>query len=87
MKELRLFDLGPVRWKKDGETWVLCNFASQQSLLRTLDGLTTLTGDTKYRTAAEEATRDALNLTAIADSQTSLIQMSHLGKLVANSFC
>ena len=50
----------PVRWKKDGQTWVLCNFASQQSLLRTLDGLTTLTGDPTYRTAAEEATRVAL---------------------------
>lgn len=52
--------LEPVRWKKDGETWVLCNFASQQNLMRTLDGLTALTGDAKYRTAAEAATRDAL---------------------------
>ena len=53
--------LEPVRWKKDGETWVLCNFASQQNLMRTLDGLTALTGDAKYRTAAEDATRDALH--------------------------
>ena len=52
--------LEPVRWKKDGETWVLCNFASQQNLMRTLDGLTALTGDAKYRAAAEAATRDAL---------------------------
>jgi pectate lyase len=52
--------LQPVRWQKDGETWVLCNFASQQNLMRTLDGLTALTGDRKYRTAAEQATRDAL---------------------------
>ena len=52
--------LEPVRWQKDGETWVLCNFASQQSLLRTLDGLTPLTGDPKYRTAAEKAARDAI---------------------------
>ncbi len=52
--------LEPVRWKKDGETWVLCNFASQQPLMRTLDGLTALAGKAKYRTAAEETTRDAL---------------------------
>jgi hypothetical protein len=35
---LQVETLEPVRWKKDGQTWVLCNFASQQSLLRTLDG-------------------------------------------------
>ena len=35
--------LEPVRWKKGGQTWVLCNFASQQALLRTLDGLSALT--------------------------------------------
>ncbi len=52
--------LEPVRWKKDGETWVLCNFASQQNLLRTLDGLSALSGDLKYRTAAEDATGEAL---------------------------
>lgn len=52
--------LEPVRWKKDGETWVLCNFASQQALMRLLDGLTELTGEVKYRKAAEETTRDAL---------------------------
>lgn len=52
--------LEPVRWKKGGKTWVLCNFASQQSLMRTLDGLTTLTKDPHYRQAAEDATRYAL---------------------------
>ncbi len=52
--------LEPVRWKKGGQTWVLCNFASQQSLLRTLDGLSALTGDPHYRQAAEDATRYAL---------------------------
>lgn len=52
--------LEPVRWKCRGETWVLCNFASQQPMLRTLDGLTALTGEAKYREAAEEATRYAL---------------------------
>ena len=50
----------PVRWKKGGQTWVLCNFASQQSLLRLLDGLSTLTKDSRYRQAAEDATRYAL---------------------------
>ncbi|MHC4642985.1 MAG: hypothetical protein ACYS32_15190 [Planctomycetota bacterium] len=52
--------LKPVIWKKDGQSWVLCNFASQQPLIRTLDGLSTLTVDTKYRRAAEDATRYAL---------------------------
>jgi len=42
------------------QTWVLCNFASQQPLLRTLDGLTALTGQKKYRQAAEDAARYAL---------------------------
>jgi len=50
----------PVRWKKDGQTWVLCNFASQQSLMRTLDGLSALTGDEHYRQAAKRAARYAL---------------------------
>ena len=57
---LQVETLEPVRWKKGGETWVLCNFASQQALLRTLDGLTALTGDERYRRAAAEATRYAL---------------------------
>ena len=57
---LQVETLEPVRWKKGGQTWVLCNFASQQALLRTLDGLTALTADTRYRRAAEEATRYAL---------------------------
>ena len=52
--------LKPVRWKKNGQTWVLCNFASQQSLMRTLDGLSALTGDERYRRAAEDAARYAL---------------------------
>ena len=57
---LQVETLEPVRWKKEGQTWVLCNFASQQSLLRTLDGLTALTKETRYRQAAEDATRYAL---------------------------
>lgn len=52
--------LEPARWKKGGETWVLCNFASQQPLLRLLDGLTAVTGEPRYRQAAEEAARHAL---------------------------
>lgn len=52
--------LKPATWQCRGETWVLSNFASQQALLRTLDGLTALGGDPKYRRAAEDATRYAL---------------------------
>ena len=49
----------PAKWKKDGQEWILSNLASQQNLFRTLDGLTLLTGDPKYRRAAVEATRYA----------------------------
>lgn len=52
--------LEPVIWKKDGQSWVLCNFASQQPLIRTLDGLSALTGAPKYRRAAVDATRYTL---------------------------
>ncbi|MBM4017043.1 MAG: hypothetical protein FJ288_01735 [Planctomycetes bacterium] len=52
--------LQPVRWQCRGETWVLSNFASQQPLIRLLDGLTGLTGEEKYRKAAEDAARYAL---------------------------
>jgi pectate lyase len=45
----------------DTEEWILSNFASQQTLLRTLDGLSTVTGDPKYRDAAKEATKYALD--------------------------
>ena len=44
---LHTVTLEPVKWKCRGETWILCNFASQQPLLRTLDGLTSLTGQKK----------------------------------------
>ena len=61
---LNVKTMEPVRWECRGETWVLSNFASQQPLLRTLDGLTALTGQKKYRQAAEQATGYALqNLT------------------------
>ena len=41
------------------EEWILSNFASQQTLLRTLDGLTEITGDPKYRDAAVQAIKYA----------------------------
>ena len=50
----------PVQWQYKGQVWVLSNFASQQTLLRTLDGLTILTRDPRYRDAAEQATGYAL---------------------------
>jgi pectate lyase len=51
----------PVKWKsRNGREWVISDFASQQNLLRTLDGLTSLTGDARYRDAAVAATRYAL---------------------------
>jgi pectate lyase len=46
----------PVKWiAPNGDRWILCNLASQQNLFRTLDGLTRITGDPKYRQAAMEA--------------------------------
>lgn len=52
--------LEPARWRCRGETWVLCNVASQQALFRTLEGLTAVTGEGRYRQAAEAAARHAL---------------------------
>ncbi len=52
--------LRPAVWKRKGQDWVLSNFASQQSLMRLLDGLTGLSGDPQYRRAAEDAARYAL---------------------------
>ena len=46
----------PVKWiAPNGEKWILSNLASQQNLFRTLDGLTKITGNPKYRQAAMEA--------------------------------
>lgn len=47
----------PMRWRSEGNTWVISNFGTQQNLLRILVGLSEITGDTRYRMAAEEATR------------------------------
>jgi len=50
----------PVKWiDPDGTRWVLSNLASQQTLMRTLDGLSEITGDPKYREAAMQAIRYA----------------------------
>ena len=39
----------------DNDKWILSNLASQQNLFRTLDGLTRITGDPKYKQAAMDA--------------------------------
>ena len=52
--------LEPVRWQGPRDEWVLSNLASQQPLFRLLEGLTTMTGDPRYRRAADEAARYAL---------------------------
>ncbi len=50
----------PVKWiDPNGDIWVLSNLASQQNLFRTLDGLSTITGDARYRQAAMHATKYA----------------------------
>jgi pectate lyase len=51
---LNVYTLEPVVWIYNGKLSVLSNFSSQQNLLRTLDGLTSLTGDTKYKETAVE---------------------------------
>lgn len=47
----------PVRWVFDDEWFTISNMASHQNLFRTFDVLTQLTGEVKYRQAAEEAFR------------------------------
>ena len=47
--------LEPVVWKCKGEEWIISNLANHQTLLRTLDGLSSVTGDVRYRKASEEA--------------------------------
>ena len=50
----------PVEWiATNGEKWVLSKLASQQNLFRTLDGLSTITGDSKYKKAAMDAIKYA----------------------------
>jgi CubicO group peptidase (beta-lactamase class C family) len=48
----------PAKWiDPDGNRWILSNLARQQNLFRTLDGLTTITGDPKYKQAAIDTIR------------------------------
>lgn len=47
----------PMRWHYNGNSWVVSNFASQQNLMRVFIALTELTGDARYREAAEDAAR------------------------------
>lgn len=48
----------PLIWLNgDGEKFLLSNFASQQNLMRTLVGMTNLSGATKYKKAAVDATK------------------------------
>jgi pectate lyase len=44
-----------VRWRYEGNTWILSNTASQQNLFRTLTGLTALSGNPRYKQAARDA--------------------------------
>ncbi len=47
----------PVRWKSGDNNWIISNFGSQQNLMRVFVGLSTLTGENRYRDAAEETVR------------------------------
>ncbi|MCB1079578.1 MAG: hypothetical protein KDM64_17300, partial [Verrucomicrobiae bacterium] len=47
----------PVRWTFDDHVWILSDLANQQDLLRTLAGMTALTGEDRYRDAAVETLR------------------------------
>ena len=50
----------PVKWiAPNGDRWILSNLASQQNFFRTLDGLTKITGDPKYKQAAMDAIKYA----------------------------
>ncbi|HUU16095.1 MAG TPA: ankyrin repeat domain-containing protein [Sedimentisphaerales bacterium] len=50
----------PVKWMApNGDNWILSNLASQQNLFRTLDGLSKITGDPKYKQAAMDAIKYA----------------------------
>ena len=52
----------PVKWiAPNGDRWILSNLASQQNLFRTLDGLTRITGDPKYKQAAMDAIKYAFD--------------------------
>jgi len=82
----------PVKWiAPNGERWILSNLASQQNLFRTLDGLSTITGDPKYKQAAMNAIKYAFeNLR----SPNGLLYWGELSaynatadRVIANSHC
>ena len=47
----------PVVWRYEGDEFIVSNLASQQNLFRVLVGLSNVTGDDRYRAAAEDAIR------------------------------
>lgn len=52
----------PATWKQtDGREWVISNLGNQQNLFRALDGLSALTGDPKYKAAAQKALKHAFD--------------------------
>jgi pectate lyase len=54
---LNVETLEPVRWTLKGEKWIPSNLARQQNLLRTLVGLSNLTGESRYHDAAAAAVK------------------------------
>ncbi|MHC4464267.1 MAG: ankyrin repeat domain-containing protein [Planctomycetota bacterium] len=57
----------PVKWRRNGEVWILSNLASQQNLFRTLDGLSAVTSDPMYKQAAMKAIEYAFENLRIAN--------------------
>jgi len=76
---LHVETLEPVQWQGRGETWVLCNVASQQPLMRLLDGLTAVTGDGRLPRCGEDATRLRHGAFAVAERSALLGRASRLG--------
>ncbi|WP_114748182.1 pectate lyase [Pleomorphovibrio marinus] len=52
---LSVEDYKPVTWVHEGEKWIPSNLANQQNFFRTLVGLSELTGDDSYSSAAQSA--------------------------------
>ncbi|MDR9416037.1 MAG: hypothetical protein RI564_07125 [Gracilimonas sp.] len=51
----------PVTWKHEDGEWIISNFGSQQNLMRTLVGLSSLTSDQSYKEAATKAVQYMFN--------------------------
>lgn len=47
----------PLYWHYRGHSWVVSNFANQQNLMRVFIALSKITGEPRYRKAAEDAAR------------------------------